>query len=227
MSAKLDINSFLDQTLFGLDTLTMLGDVEDFIEFSESNIGWQKHRELRRAEQECNDSHFDDPRLEAQYRGQMLEGVEYRFDISLTQRVRYAALIALITTVEWVVLALKRRSTFKFAAKPKKKNEAAYVLSVFSGKAALGLEQEISLLETLSQVRNCIVHSAGLLSSYQYQTELRQALIALPGVKVSNLNFLGDSIEIEAGFLEGVIKDVRVWLPNVEKAISERGLLRK
>ncbi|MBT9538558.1 hypothetical protein [Thiobacillus sp.] len=227
MSAKLDLNTFLDQTFFGIDTLTMLGDVDDFIEFSESNIGWQKHRELRRAEQKCNDTEFDDPRLEAQYRDQILEGVEYRFDVSLTQRVRYAGLIALITTVEWVVLALKRQSAFEFPTKPKKKNEAAHVLSVLSREAALGLEQKIVLLETLSQVRNCIVHAAGLLASYQYQPELRQALIALPGIKVSNLNFLGDSIEIEAGFLEGLIKDVRVWLPNVEKAVSERGLLRK
>ena len=55
---QLDLSALLDQTFFGLDTLSMLGDVEDFIEFSESNIGWQKHRELRRAEQECNDTEF-------------------------------------------------------------------------------------------------------------------------------------------------------------------------
>lgn len=227
MTSKLDLTALLDHTFFGLDTLAMLGDVEDFIEFSEGNIGWQKHRELRRAEKECNDTEFDDPRQEAQYRDQILEGVEYRFDVSLTQRVRYAALIALITTVEWVVLALKKRAAFDFPTKPKKKNEAVHALSVFNRKAALGLEQKILLLETLSQVRNCIVHAAGLLASYQYQPELRQSLIVLPGIKVSNLNFLGDSIDIEAGFLEGIIKDVREWLPNVEKAVSEQRFLRK
>lgn len=93
MRAKIDFNTILDQTFFGLDTLTMLGDVEDFIEFSESNIGWQKHRELRRAEQECNNAEFDDPHQEAQYRDQTLQGVEFRFEVSLTQRVRYAALL--------------------------------------------------------------------------------------------------------------------------------------
>lgn len=227
MTSKLDLSALLDQRFFGLDTLAMLGDVEDFIEFSESNIGWQKHRELRRAEQKCNNTEFDDPRLEALCRDQILEGVEYRFDVSLTQRVRYAALIALITTVEWVVLALKKRTAFEFPPKPKKKNEAVHALSVFNKKATLGLEQKILLLETLSQVRNCIVHAAGLLASYQYQPELRHNLIALPGIKVSNLNFLGEGIEIEAGFLEGVIKEARVWLPNVEKAISEQGFLCK
>lgn len=227
MATKLDLDTFLDQTFFGLDTLTMLGDVEDFIEFSESNIGWQKHRELRRAKQECDDTDLDDPHLAAQYRDQTLEGVEYRFEISLKQRVRYAALIALITTIEWVLLALKRRAAFKFPKKPKKKNEAVHALSVFNERAAISLGQKIDLLETLSQVRNCIVHAAGLLASYQHEPELRQRLGGLSGVKVSNLNFLGDSIEIEAGFLEGVIKDVRGWLPDVEKALSERGLLSK
>jgi hypothetical protein len=223
MKTKFDLNAFLDQTFFGLDIQTMLGDVEDFVEFSESNIGWQKHRELRRAEQECDNTEFDDPRLEAQYRDQMLEGVEYRFEVSLKQRVRYAALIALITTIEWVLLALKKRAVFEFPKKPEKKNEAVHALSEFNKRAVIGLEQKILLLETLIQVRNCIVHAAGLLASYQYEPELRQRLVELPGVKVSNLNFLGDSIEIETGFLESVIKDVRVWLPNVEKIAFEKG----
>src|SRR3989304_5298528 len=91
---QLDITALLDQTFFGLDTLSMLGDIEDFIEFSESNIEWQKHRELRRAEQECKDMEFDNPQFKFQYQVQMLEGVEYRFEVSLKQRVRYAALIA-------------------------------------------------------------------------------------------------------------------------------------
>jgi hypothetical protein len=226
LTTKLGINTLLDQTFFGLDTLTMLGDVEDFIAFSESNIGWQKHRELRLVEQECNGVGFDDPQLEAQYRDQKLEGVQFRFEVSLTQRVRYAALIALITTIEWVLLALKKRTSFAFPKRSENKNEAIHALTVFNEKAALDLEQKILFLEALIQIRNCIVHAAGLLASYKYETELRQRLEKLTGVKVSNLNFLGDGIEIETGFLEDVIKDVRLWLPNVEKAVSERGFLR-
>lgn len=227
MSAKFDLNTFLDQTLYGLDILTMLGDVEDFIEFSESNIGWQKHRELRRAERECDDANFDDPHLEAQYRNQTLEGVEYRFEISLKQRVRYAALIALITTIEWALLTLKKRAAFAFPRKPEKTNEAVHALSVFNQKTAINLDQEVQLLESLSQIRNCIVHAAGLLASYKHESELHQRLIGLTGARVSNLNFLGESIEIEAGFLEGVIKNVRVWLPKVEKALIDHGLLNQ
>lgn len=226
-SKQIDLTALLDQTFFGLDTLSMLGDIEDFIEFSESNIGWQKHRELRRAEQEATIMGFDDPRMEAQYLDQSLQGVEYRFEVSLKQRVRYAALVSLITTIEWVLIALKKQTSFDFPKTPDKKNEAVHILSVFNEKATLSLEQNIVSLEALVFIRNCIVHAAGLLVSYKHETELRETLSNLTGVKVSNQNFLGDGIEIETGFLEGVIKDVRLWLPNVEKVVSEQGLLRK
>lgn len=224
---ELDPSSFLDQTFFGLDTLSMLGDVEDFIEFSESNIGWQKHRELRRAEQECIDTEFDDPREEAQYRDQMLEGVKFRFEVCLTQRVRYAALVALITTIEWVLLALKKRTSFKFPKTPDGKSEAVHILSVFNSKAILSLEQEITAIEALIYVRNCIVHSAGLLAAYKHEGELRKTLTTLSGVKVSDLHFLGDSIEIESGFLEGVIQEARCWLPKLEKGVADHLLISK
>ncbi len=224
MTSKPDLDALLNQTSFGLDVLTMLGDVGDFIEFSESNIGWQKHQELRRAEQECAGA-FDDPIDQAQYRDQTLEGVEYRFEVSLKQRVRYAALVALITTIEWTLLALKRRASFGFPTRPEKKSEAVHILCVLNEKATLNLQPAIELLEVLVHIRNCIVHAAGLLDSYRFESELREKLMALPGVKVSNQNFLGDSIEIETGFLKRVIEDFKRWLPDMEKKIFEQGLL--
>ena len=223
----LDLTALLDQTFFGLDTLSMLGDIEDFIEFSESNIGWQKNRELRRAERECDGIGFDDPRDEGQYRDQMMEGVKFRFDASLTQRVRYAALVSLITTIEWVLLALKQRTSFKFPERKNGRSETIHILSVFNSKASLGVEKEIIFLETLIHIRNCIVHAAGLLGSYKYEDKLRQKLESFEGVKVSDIRFLGDGIEIESDFLENVIIKVRAWLPNVEKEVSEKGLLQK
>lgn len=227
MKTPIDIEAFLDQTFFGLDTQAMLGDVEDFINFSEANIDWQKKRELRRAEQECDEEQFDDSHFAAQYRDQKLEGVEYRFDVSLTQRVRYAALTSLITTIEWVLLALKNRASFSFPKRPEGKNEAVHILAVFDQKALLGLQLKAEILEDLVQVRNCIVHGAGLLGSYRHEAELRKRLTRMNGVKVSNINFLGDGVEIEQGFLQGILDDVKEWLPNLEKSISEQGLLRK
>jgi len=96
---------------------------------------------------------------------QVFDNIEYRFEISLKQRIRYAALVSLITTIEWVLLSLKKRVLFPFPKKPKEKNEAIYTLEVFNEQAKLNLKQEIILLESLTQIRNCIVHAAGLLAN--------------------------------------------------------------
>lgn len=227
MKTPLDIEAFLNQTFYGLDTLAMLGDIEDFIDFSESNIDWQKRREIRRTEHECSEDQFDDPHFAAQYRDQKLEGVAYRFDVSLTQRVRYAALTSLITTVEWVLISLKGSIAFPIPSKPDGKNEAVYLLEVFDNRVGLGLESQINLIETLVQVRNCIVHAAGLLKSYKHGVALRQRLAASHGIKISNINFLGDGIEIEQGYLQEVVEDAKLWLPHLQKAMHEKGLLKQ
>jgi len=227
MKSKLDLDAILNQTFFGLDILTMLGDVEYFIEFSESNIEWQKQCELKRTEHECDEEEFDDPNTEGQYRHQMLEGTEYRFEVSLKQRVRYAGLTALITTIEWCLLALKKQAAFDFPKKPDKTNEAVHILRVFNERAGLVLADKIDFLERLVHVRNCIVHAAGLPGSFKFEAQIRQSVPALHGITLSKANFLGESIALEAGFLERVIEDARAWLPNLEKAISQQGLLRK
>lgn len=227
MKTPIDVEAFLDQTFFGLDTLAMLGDIEDFIDFSEGNIEWQRRRELRRAERECDDEQFDDPHFAAQYRAQTIEGVAYRFDVSLTQRVRYAALTSLITTIEWVLISLRNRAAFSVPKKPDGRNEAVHLLEVFNQATSLSLTPQIQLIETLVQVRNCIVHAAGLLESYKHGTELRQRLVGFPGIKISNINLLGDGIEIAKSHLRDVVEDTKRWLPSLEKALHEKGLLQR
>ncbi|MWV14361.1 hypothetical protein F3I62_19860 [Pseudomonas sp. R-28-1W-6] len=205
----------------------MLGYIEDFIKFSEINIDRNKQKELRRAGRERErEGMFDDPRDEAQYRSQELENVEYRFEVSLKQRVRYAALAALITTIEWRLLALKKRASFEFPKHPNGTNETVHILGVFNEKTALGLESKIQLTEGLVKVRNCIVHAPGLLASYRFESQPRPVLASMEGIKASNINFLGESIAIERGFLEGVIEYIKQWLPELEKAISQQGLNR-
>lgn len=227
MKTPLDVEDFFNRTLFGLDILAMLSDIEDFIDFSEANIEWQKLRELRRAEFECDEEQFDDMNFAAHYREQTIEGVSYRFDVSLTQRVRYAALISFITTIEWVLISLRKRAAFAVPKKPERKNGAVHLLQVFNHKASLNLASQIQIIEDLTHVRNCIVHAAGLLESYKHESELRQRLSAFPGIKISNISFLGDGIEIERSYLQDLVEDAKRWLPSLEKAMHEQGLLEK
>jgi hypothetical protein len=220
MMKPIDIEMLLNQTFFGLDTLAMLSDIEDFIELSEKNIDEQKQQELQVAERKYAEEQFEDPHLADQYYDQMIEGIAYRFDVSLTQRVRYAALTSIITTIEWALVALKNRATFEIPPKPGRKCDVVHLLEVFNSKASAGLTSEIQNIEVLVQVRNCIVHAAGILSSYKHGAGLRQSISLLDGIKVSNLNLLGDAIEIERGHLQNVVEDVKCWLPRLEEAMN-------
>jgi hypothetical protein len=49
----------------------------------------------------------------------------------------------------------------------------------------------------------------------------------MKGIKVSDITFLGEGIEIEPGFLEATIDDAKKWLPSLEKTVNEKGLLHK
>jgi uncharacterized protein YutE (UPF0331/DUF86 family) len=227
MKQPFDMEAFLNQTIFGMDALAMLGDIEDFIEFSERNIDWQKQHELKRAEDEHSESRFENPQDAAQYHDQMIDGVTFRFEVSLTQRLRYAALTSLITTIEWILISLKKRAAFDISKKPDKKSEAVHLLEEFSLATELGLTSEIQVIESLVQVRNCIVHAAGLLDSFRFGPHLRKRLEGFQGIKISNINFLGDGIEVESGHLQSVLEDVKRWLPILERALHEKGLLRK
>ncbi len=224
-----DLDDFLNQTFFSLDVRTMLGDVEDFLSFSESNLSWQKQRELRRAEQEAAEVKFvgEDARFEASYRDSLIENATYRFDVSLTQRVRYAALSALITTVEWCAVTLQRRATFEFPAKPKRKNLAVHILETLNIQTGLDdPSADILQVEALILVRNCVIHEAGLIEHHKHKDDLRSGLQILSGMQLSNKNFLGESVEIEVGALEAAIARIGTWLTALEKRSIENGFIK-
>jgi hypothetical protein len=94
-----DPKKFLDTPIYAFDFQFMIGDVKDFLEFSESNIDWQCRRELQ-AIAHRND--LDD--FPQGYRENLESGAEHRFKVSLPLRVRYGALLALTTSVEWSVI---------------------------------------------------------------------------------------------------------------------------
>lgn len=227
MNGSIDAEALLNQEIFGWDTLSFLCDVEDFLDFSEANIEWQLERELRRVRAENETFELDDPLLEAQYKDQQLEGVKYRFNVSLAQRVRYSGLTFLITSIEWTLLLLRRLATRGVPDRPQKTNYAVHLLSFFAADANEDLQAEIDLLELLVQVRNCIVHSAGHIGTYEHSDDLRAKLVGFRGIKISTAHLLGEGIEIEQGFLQDVLAKAKVWLPSLQRAMYEHGLPRR
>jgi len=213
---KLPVSDWRDQLLMlSVDTMLMLRDLKDFIDFSEENIRWQQKRELYRAEQECDAKLIDDPSLRPDYRESKREEVQRRFD-SLLQRVRYGSLIALVTTVERVAMTLQgivESFDRSIPPRPPRKNKAVHVLEVFNQIGEHGFAQQILDLETLTQVRNCIVHAAGLVDEFDNGALLRLRLTEFNGIKISAHDFWGqDTIEIEDGYLQRVHEDMQAWL---------------
>lgn len=78
------VDALMNEPIYGWNSLTLLGDVEDFLDFSESSIGWQSKREVRAADVECESVELEDPLDTVRYREHRMEGVRYRFDVNLT-----------------------------------------------------------------------------------------------------------------------------------------------
>lgn len=226
MVKPIDLSTFLDHTFFAIDTYFLLADIEDFIDLSERNIDTEKNRELHEAESQWEKSLLGERRDATEDYVNTVKSIDYRFDVSLTQRVRYAALVSLITTIEWVLLPLKKRFNIEFPKqKPAGISEAVHILHMFNRAGSLCLESKIRSIETLVHVRNCIVHAAGLVASYKHDKDLRKRLVGCHGIKISDINHLGEAIEIEPGYLQGFLEDLKCWLPSLERDMREKGLL--
>lgn len=220
--ADLDLNALLDKTFFCIDVMGLLADVDSFLELSEENIERQKAHELQLAVN--TEILEDDERLQHQYQAHLIDCANYHFDVSLTQRVRYAGLTALITTVDWCALGFQKRLTFETPKKPKKSNLTVHLLGVLNEKARLPYAAEIEDLAGLVQVRNCVVHAAGLIDSYEYKDSLIQTIATLQGVALSSENFLGQSVAIDRNALPSRIEAMKSWLPDLDEQCTKRGL---
>lgn len=100
------------------------------------------------------------------------------------------------------------------------------MLQVFALRCGQDVAEHIKEFELLTKVRNCVVHSAGRIETYEFRDELRRSLDGHYGLKLSNVSFMGEGIEIGAGYLQGFIAQAKRWLPALEKTMHQQGLLR-
>jgi hypothetical protein len=98
-----DPTALLSRVHYAWPFRVMLGDIHDFLEFSEHNIEWQllvERQSIQRREQLDNFG-VDDDNLAQSYKDNLLENAEHRFTVALPMQIRYAALGALTNTTEW------------------------------------------------------------------------------------------------------------------------------
>lgn len=219
---------FLNQTFYGLDVMAMLNNVIDFLEFSEGNLAWQRRREVRRAEVDALSEEFspEDLHLRGQYIIQTIEDAEYRFDVNLSQSIRYSGLTALTTTLEWCGAALMARLVGSAPKVPEGENKFVSFFSHLNSACGLGHEAHIANMRRLVHVRNCIVHSAGFLKGYKFEREVRETIKHLPGFSVNAENYLGESVEISNNALPQFARAAFEWIPTFEQPSIKAGILK-
>lgn len=162
-----DLEKFLDTPIDAFDFQFMIGDVKDFLEFSESNIDWQYRRELQAIAH-----HKDIDEFPRGYRDHLEQNAEHRFRVSLPLRVRYGALLAFTTSVEWAVGYLNKCAASPVVGDRDGTNLTVKTLREFAARAGIDASAVIDDYEALVQIRNCIAHSAGIIETYRFKETL-------------------------------------------------------
>jgi hypothetical protein len=218
-----DVKEFLNTPIDAFDFQFMIGDVKDFLEFSESNLDWQHSHALQTIDRRKD---FDEFPLE--YRDHLEQNAHHRFRVSLPLRIRYGAVLAFATSVEWAVGCLNHRSRNP-VPKPKNgdgTNFTVKLLRVFTARASVDPRGVIDDYEALVQIRNCIVHNAGVIATYQHKQDLPNAVARIKGVSLANWHFFGDQICIERNALERHISLTSALVVELHTKMREKGLLK-
>lgn len=218
---EVDPQKFLDTPIYAFDFQTMIGDVKDFLEFSENNIDWQYQREIHAVSQRQDREEYP-----SGYREQLEQNTQHRFLVSLALRVRYAGLLAFTTSTEWSIKLLNMGALRPVVIKQDGTNSTVQVMRELSARTDQVCESTIADYQALVNVRNCIAHSGGLLETYKFKDTLPADIARLPGFSLANWNFLGNQVCIERRALEPHIDNMNELVVRLHRSMHEGGLLQ-
>ena len=221
--SDIDIDRLMNEPIYAFDFQFMIGDVQDYLDFSENNIEWQYRSELQSIRRRAETGDFED--FPQGYREHLETNAEHRFKVSLPLRIRYGALLALATTVEWSVEYLVQNLIVPLETEPKK-NKTIYALEVLNERTGLGRDGPIKDFEALVRVRNCVAHSAGLERDYKYRDNLPEAVRRLSGFSLANWHFFGSHVAIEKGALDKYIQEMKHLVVDLHKVAYEKKVIK-
>ena len=216
----IDLERLLNEPIYTLDFQYMIGDVEEFLKFSENNIEWQYRRELQDIHRKTETEEFP-----AEYKKHLETNAEHRFKVSLPLRVRYGAVVALTTSVEWSVGFLVKRLKKPVRKKPEGRNGTVHMLLELQQRTGVGITDIVRDYEALVHVRNCIAHSAGIEEHYRFRDQLAEAVNRLAGFALDNWHLFGKHVCIEKGALNPYVRRMSELIVSLHKAANEQGLL--
>jgi hypothetical protein len=215
-----DPEEFLKRKYYATDVVVTVSDVSDFLEFSERNIDWQFKSECQTLRRRAT---IED--IPSDYYDHLLENVTHRFTVSLPTRVRYSALVALTTAVDWSTKFLKASANFALANAPPRTNTGLHILRCFNEKTSMGQDTTLNNYANLVTIRTAIVHSGGVKpEGKKFGADLLSAVKALRGFCIDHLPWLGECVTIERGALEPYVTEMAELIPALYRAADEKGL---
>lgn len=211
-----DPKEFLTRKYYATDFGVMVSDVLDFLEFSERNIDWQYRSECQTLRRRAlDDDYFD----------HLMTNVAKRFTVSLPTRIRYSAIVGLITAVDWSAEFLAANALLKLPKSPPRTNRGLHVLKCFNERTSLGRDTTLQNYANLVIVRDAIVHGSGI-KRQNKEKELLSAVNFLGnGFSIESVVWLGECVTIKRGALEPHITEMAELLPALYKAASAKGLV--
>lgn len=217
-----EYEKLLNTPFYALDFRFMVSDLIDFLRFSESNINWQKHAELQSVARKFQRNEIND-----EERYHLTENVEHRFNVSLVIQLRYAALISLVTSVEWAISCIVSQMIQQPPKQPEKKNKTVFIMEHINRISGLSKEEQIRSFEDLVKVRNAIAHSSGLEAYAKYPEELAEAVNRLFGFSLDNWHFLGKHVCIAEGAIEHYANEIEEAIVQMHIALNEQKKMNK
>lgn len=219
--SDIDLDRLMNEPIYAFDFQFMIGDVQDCLDFSENNIEWQYRTELQSIRRRAETEGFPPG-----YQEHLEANAEHRFKISLPLRIRYGAIMALATAVEWSVTYLAQRAVEPIGEKPNGKNETVYALEILNERTGLKRNESIKDFEALVWVRNCVAHSAGLERDYKHRNQLSGAIERLKGFSLASWHFFGSHVAIEKGALDTYVGEMKRLIVDLHKVAQEQGHLK-
>jgi hypothetical protein len=211
-----DPKEFLTRKYYATDFVVIVSDVLAFLEFSERNIDWQYRSECQTLRRRAlDDDYFD----------HLMATLDHRFTVSLPTRVRYSAIVGLITAVDWASEFLADNAHFTLPKSPPRTNRGLHILKCYNEKTSLGRDTTLHNYANLVIVRDAIVHGSGIKRQSKENDLLSAVTLLGDGFSIEPVAWLGECVTIKRGALEPYIKEMAELLPALYKAADEKGLV--
>lgn len=200
-------DELLNLSLDRLDLGIWMSSLSKYLEYAESNLNWRKNVELQSLARSVDVKE----EASAQHLFQLENSLTKDYEYVIPQAVRYAGLSMLMTNIEWFTKFCDKYAEEKnWGLLPSpKKQKTLNKLKWLRERGSTPFHHPFDdVIKNLNEIRNCIVHDAGIVSS----NAQRDAVLALPGFSISQYLYLDKLIAIQEGVLERLVHDAEEWM---------------